>query len=228
MASQLASARSGKTRLPSVIRTCAVHLRRSEHPEIRTLPTGVGPRNPSPHFAEGVCLSTSRGCLPGVFSGHGAIDHPIAPFGQLRAAQLPTNEVVALDDPFHEEGQPMQDSERGSRRRLGVERASAEDSNVSAKRRSRQRVSSWRSLARQGKLAVPSSAGSGGCRTGAAAGVRHARGGQRDGPQVRWSLDRGARSDGAPRGRYRRFEDRGNRFGVAGASMIVAGGHAAF
>ena len=67
MASQLASARSGKTRLPSVIRTCAVHLRRSEHPEIRTLPTGVGPRNPSPHFAEGVCLSTSRGCLPGVF-----------------------------------------------------------------------------------------------------------------------------------------------------------------
>ena len=52
----------------------------------------------------------------------------------------------------------MQDSERGSRRRLGLERASAEDSNVSAKRRSRQRVSSWRSLARQGKLAVPSSA----------------------------------------------------------------------
>ena len=52
----------------------------------------------------------------------------------------------------------MQDSERGSRRQLGLERASAEDSNVSAKRRSRQRASSWRSLARQGKLAVPSSA----------------------------------------------------------------------
>ena len=46
----------------------------------------------------------------------------------------------------------MQDSARGSA--AARERASVEGSNVSAKRQSRRQLSTWRSLARQGKLAV--------------------------------------------------------------------------
>ena len=43
-------------------------------------------------------------------------------------AHLSIDEVIALDDPFHEEGQPMQDSARGSAG--DWERASVEGSST--------------------------------------------------------------------------------------------------
>ena len=89
---------------------------------------------------------------------------------------------------------------------------------------SRWQLSTWaqRRPPRRACGGVVGAAGDG--RLGAAAGVRRARGGQRERSRSDWvGLDRGARSDGACRRRDRRVADRGDRLGAAGASMNVAG-----
>ena len=93
---------------------------------------------------------------------------------------------------------------------------------------SRKQLSAWRTPRTPGQVrgAVIGGAGTraGRRRIRSGTGLRHARGGQREGPRFDGvGLDRGARSDGAPRRRYRCFEDRGDRLGATGASMIVAG-----
>ena len=88
---------------------------------------------------------------------------------------------------------------------------------------SRWQLSTWRSLARQGKLAVASSAEAVGVEPQPQPAFAALEVDSATGPSpMGVGCDRVARGDGAPRWRYRRFAGRGDCLGVAGASMNVA------